>query len=215
MKVCTLVPTVSMVVLCSVAALAQDATKADPAHYKVVLENATVRVLKSKMHQHPDLIVVPLTDAKMRFTPAGGKAEERALAAGAPLYVPAETHMPENLGTNRVEALLVEFKTAAPGTATLPTTRPDMAMKVLAQGPRASAFHMTAAASFQEPAGSKHDYDQVVITLTPTKMSLAVDGKPAKTEWARGDVQFIGRGTPHEAKNASGKPTEFIIIGIK
>ena len=223
MKWRTVVPAVYMVVFCSAAALAQDATKADPAHYKVVLENATVRVLKidyapgekSKMHQHPDAIVVPLTSAKMRFASADGKAQDGDLTAGMAMYAPAEKHMPENVGKNRAEALLVEFKTAAPGTATLPTARPNMTMKVLAEGPRATAFHMTADAAFQEPAGSKHDYDQVVITLTPTKMSLAVDGKPAKTDWARGDVQFIGRGTPHESKNASGKPTEFIIIGIK
>ena len=46
-------------------------------------------------------------------------------------------------------------------------------------------------------------------------MSLSIDGKPAKTTWARGDVQFIGRGTPHEAKNTSGKPVEFVIVAIK
>jgi quercetin dioxygenase-like cupin family protein len=223
MKWCTLVPAVSMVVLCSAPALAQDATKADPAHYKVVFENATVRVLKidyapgekSKMHQHPDAIVVPLTTANMRFALADGKSEEKELAAGGALYTPAVTHTPENISKARLEALLVEFKTPAAGTAALPTTRPNMAMKVLSEGPRATAFHMTADAAFQEPAGSKHDYDQVVITLTPAKMSLAVEGKPAKTDWARGDVQFIGRGTPHESKNATGKPTEFIIIGIK
>jgi len=223
MKWCNLVPAVSMVVLCSVPALAQDAPKADPAHYKVLFENATVRVLKidyapgekSKMHQHPDAIAVPLSTAKMKFTLADGKTEERVLAVGDALYTPAVTHTPENVDKTRMEAILVEFKTKAPGTATLPTVRPNMALKVLAEGPRATAFHMTADATFQEPAGSKHDYDQVVITLTPAKMSLAVDGKPAKTDWARGDVQFIGRGTPHESKNATGKPTEFIIIGIK
>ena len=223
MKVCTLVPTASMVVLCSVAALAQDALKADPAHYKVLFENASVRILKidyapgakSNMHQHPDAIVIPMSDSKVRFTMADGKAEERDMAAGSAMYTPAVTHTPENIGKGRIDGILVEFKTPAAGKATLPTTRPNMAMKVLAEGPRASAFHMTADASFQEPAGSKHDYDQVVIALGPTKMSLAVDGKPAKTEWARGDVQFIGRGVPHESKNAAGKPAEYIIVAIK
>ena len=137
------------------------------------------------------------------------------MAAGSAMYTPAVKHTPENIGKGRIDGILVEFKTPAAGKATLPTTRPNMAMKVLAEGPRASAFHMTADASFQEPAGSKHDYDQVVIALGPTKMSLAVDGKPAKTEWARGDVQFIGRGVPHESKNAGGKPAEYIIVAIK
>jgi hypothetical protein len=46
-------------------------------------------------------------------------------------------------------------------------------------------------------------------------MSLAIDGKPVKTTQTRGDVQFIGRGTPHEAKNISGKPVDFVIVAIK
>ncbi len=90
-----------------------------------------------------------------------------------------------------------------------------MAMKVLAEGPRATAFHMTADPAFQEPAGSKHDYDQIVIALSPIKISLSLDGKPAKTDWARGDVQFIGRGVAHESKNPSGKSADFVLIGIK
>jgi hypothetical protein len=42
------------------------------------------------------------------------------------------------------------------------------------------------------------------IALDPAPLTLAIDGKPAKTTWARGDVQFIGRGVPHEAKNTGG-----------
>ena len=77
------------------------------------------------------------------------------------------------------------------------------------------AYRTTADLTFQEPAGSKHDYDQVVIALGAAQMSLSVDGKPAKTSWARGDAQFIGRGVPHEAKNTGGKPVDFVIVAIK
>lgn len=77
------------------------------------------------------------------------------------------------------------------------------------------AYRVTADPTFQEPAGSKHEYDQVIIALGPSQMSLAIDGKPAKTTWARGDMQFIGRGVPHESKNASGKPIDFMIVAIK
>jgi quercetin dioxygenase-like cupin family protein len=65
---------VSVVVLWSGVALAQDPVKVDPAHYKVLFENASVRVLSityaagatNKMHQHPDSIVIPLSNAKVR-----------------------------------------------------------------------------------------------------------------------------------------------------
>jgi uncharacterized RmlC-like cupin family protein len=212
-----------IVLLWSGVAIAQDAVKVDPAHYTVVFENASVRVLKigyaagakSKMHQHPDAIVIPLSDAKVRFATPDGKSEDRDMANESAMYTPAGTHNPTNIGTAKMEALLIEFKGAAPGKATLPTSRPGMTLKVLADGARAVAYRATAAATFQEPAGSKHDFDQVIIALAPSKLSLAVNGKPAKTDWARGEAQFIGRGVPHESKNAGGKPIDFVIVAIR
>jgi len=97
----------------------------------------------------------------------------------------------------------------------VPASREGMTMKVLAEGPRAIAYQTTAGPTFQEAAGTKHDYDQVVIALSGAKMSLSIDGKPAKTDWKRGDVQFIGRGTPHESKNVGGTPVDFVIVAIK
>jgi len=213
----------SFVALGSSAALAQDPVKVDPAHYKVVLENASVRVLKidyapgakSPMHEHPDSIVIPLVASKVRFTMPDGKTQDSDLANESAMYTPAGTHSPANVGTGRINALLVEFKGATPGTATLPSSRPGMAMKVLAEGPRGAAYRTTAEPTFQEPAGTKHDFDQVVIALGPSQMSLSIDGKPAKKTWARGDAQFVGRGVPHEAKNTGGKPVDFVIVAIK
>jgi beta-alanine degradation protein BauB len=223
MKTCKALSMVSFVLLWSAPALAQDPVKVDPGHYKVVFENASVRVLKidypsgekSPMHQHPDAIVIPLAATKVRFTTPDGKSEDREMANESAMYTPAGTHSPENVGTGRIDALLVEFKSAAPGKAAIPSSRAGLAMKVLAEGPRAMAYRTTADPAFQEPAGSKHEYDQVVIALGPAQMSLSIDGKSAKTTWARGDVQFIGRGVPHESKNASGKPVDFVIVAIK
>ncbi len=214
---------VSLVVLWPGIALAQDALKTDPAHYKVVLENASVRILrinyapgaKSIMHSHPDSIVIPLVASKVRFTLPDGKSQDSDLASESAMYTPAGTHNPANMGTGAVDALLVEFKTAAPGKAALPTSREGMTVKVLAESPRAAAYRSTASGTFAEPAGSKHDFDQVVIALGPASMSLSIDGKPAKTTWARGDVQFIGRGVAHEAKNTGGKPVDMVIVAIK
>jgi quercetin dioxygenase-like cupin family protein len=223
MKVLRAVLVFSFVALGSRAALAQDPVKVAPANYKVVLENASVRVLqidyapgaKSAMHQHPDSIVIPLVASKVRFTTPDGKTQDSDLANEAAEYTPAGVHSPANLGTGRVSALLVEFKGAKPGTAALPASRPGMAMKTLTQGPYGIAYRTTAEPTFVEPAGTKHDFDQVVIALAPSQMSLAVDGKPAKTTWARGDAVFVGRGTAHEAKNTGGKPVDFVIVAIK
>jgi beta-alanine degradation protein BauB len=213
----------SLVVLWSGTALAQDPVKVDPAHYKVVLENPAVRVLKvsypvgekSQMHQHPDATVVVLSASKVRFATPDGKSQDVDMASESAMYTPAGTHTPANIGTGPVDGLLVEFKTAQPGTATLPTSRPNMTVKVLAEGPRATTYRTTADPAFKEPAGTKHDYDQVVIALNDAQMSLSIDGKPTKSSWKRGDAQFIGRGVAHESVNTSGKPVEFVIVAIK
>jgi quercetin dioxygenase-like cupin family protein len=223
MKIWKTLLCLALVGVWSGAVTAQDAVKADPKHYTVLLDNPSVRVLKisyapgekSVMHQHPDAIVIPLATSKVRFTLPDGKTEDQELAAGTAMYSPAGTHNPANVGTAKVDAILVEFKGAAPGTATLPASRPGMTLKTLAEGPRASAVLTTADATFAEPAGTKHDFDQVVIALGPSQMSLSIDGKPAKTTWARGDVQFVGRGIAHQAKNAGGKPVDMVIVAIK
>jgi quercetin dioxygenase-like cupin family protein len=184
---------------------------------------AAVRVLKiqyapgskSTMHQHPDSIVVPLAASKVRFHLPDGKSEEMNLPSESAISTPAGTHTPENIGTTAVDAVLIEFKSAKPGNAVLPSSRENLTLKPLAEGPHAVAHRITAAPGSHERAGSKHDYDQVVIALGALPMSLALDGKPAKTTWARGDVQFIGRGVPHEARNTGDKPADFVIVSIR
>ena len=214
---------VSLVVLWSTAARAQDPVNVDPAHYKVVFENASVRVLSidyppgatSKMHQHPDSIVIPLAASKVRFAAPDGKSEDSDMANESAIYTPAGTHNPTNIGTGPITAILVEFKTSAPGKATLPASRPGMTLNMLAEGPRAMAYRSTASASFAEAAGTTHDFDQVVISLSAAQLSLSIDGKPAKTTWARGDAQFIGRGVAHESKNVGGQPVDMVIVAIR
>jgi len=223
MKTSKALSVVSLVLLWSGIAVAQDAVKSNPSHYKVVFENASVRVLKidyalgakSTVHSHPDSLVFVLSPSKVRFTTPDGKAQDSDLANESAMYTPAGTHTSTNVGTGAVDAILVEFKTPAPGKAALPASRDGMTLKVLAEGPRATAYRSTASGTFAEPAGSKHDFDQVVIALGPSPMALSIDGKPAKTTWARGDVQFIGRGVAHESKNTGGKPADMVVVVIK
>jgi quercetin dioxygenase-like cupin family protein len=99
-------------------ALAQEATKADPAHYKVEFENDQVRVLritygaheKSVMHEHAAGLLVFLTDGKGKFTSPDGKTGESSWKAGEVAWEPAIKHLPENLSDKPFELLLVEIK---------------------------------------------------------------------------------------------------------
>ncbi len=213
---------VAAVALCSVVVLAQDPVKVDSSHYKVLIDNASVRVLnisyaagaKGVMHQHPESIAIALTPASAKFTMPDGKSEDSQLANESAMYIPAGTHNPANVGKAPFQVIQIEFK-GAPGKATLPTSRPGMEMKVLAEGARAIAYRSTAGPTFAEPAGTTHEFDQVVIALGPGQIALSIDGKPAKTTWARGDAQFIGRNVKHESKNTGGKPVDMIIVAIK
>jgi len=204
------------------AAAAQDPAKVDAGHYKVLVDNDAVRVLriqvpagdKSPMHSHPDAMLVSLADSKARFTLADGKTQDSVIGKDTAMYTPATTHSPANVGTAPVDAILVEFKAKEPGKAVVPTQRAGMQINVLAESPRAVAYKVTAAPDFQEAAGTTHEFDQVVIALGDAAMDLTVGSKHV-TSWKRGDAQFIGRGVAHASRNAGGKPIEFAIVAIK
>ncbi len=100
------------------SAFAQDATKVDSAHYKVEFENDQVRVLrisygpgeKSVMHEHPDAVAVFLNDQSTKFTFPDGKTKEGTAKAGQTIWTSAVKHLPENIGDEPLEIILVEIK---------------------------------------------------------------------------------------------------------
>lgn len=93
-------------------------TDTDPDKYKVVFENEHVRVLryhdtpgtKTALHRHPDSFLYALGPFRRRLTFADGKTKEVELAAGGFLWVPAQSHIGENVGTTDCDVLLVEPK---------------------------------------------------------------------------------------------------------
>jgi len=95
-----------------------DPVSVDPNHYKIELENERVRVLRisygprerSEMHSHPDSVAVFLTDARGRFTFPDGSTEDISGGAGEPVWLPAVTHLPENLGDEPFELIQIELK---------------------------------------------------------------------------------------------------------
>jgi quercetin dioxygenase-like cupin family protein len=94
-----------------------DPVKVDPKHYKVEFENESVRVLrikygageKSVMHDHPNAVVVYLTNATTKMTTPDGKSQDSTGKAGDAVWTPAGTHLPQN-GGKPLEAILVELK---------------------------------------------------------------------------------------------------------
>jgi quercetin dioxygenase-like cupin family protein len=102
----------------SSAAFAQDAVKVDPKHYRVVTENAEVRVLHihygphetSVRHSHPDSVVTYLNDGHIKMLLGNGKTIMSNGKAGEAQFTPAGVHTPTNVGDKPFDAILVELK---------------------------------------------------------------------------------------------------------
>ena len=117
------------VMACAIPAFAQDPVKVDPDHYKVAINNASVRVLKihygphekSVMHWHPNSVAIPQTTGKVRFYLPGGKHADVDMVAGQPIWTPAGAHNPENLSDSDMNVILVELKTPKKRPAKKPT----------------------------------------------------------------------------------------------
>lgn len=185
-------------------ALAQDPARVDAKHYQLLIDNQRTRVFhvvvapgeKVPLHEHPDAILIQLA----------------ATVEGA-YFVPAQKHEGGNPGKDPVDFIYVELKGDAAPTAAVPASRPGMKSTRLVENPKADAIRATADTGFSEPAGTTHDYDQVIVALSDADLSLTVDGKTTN-KWKRGDVAFIGRNVKHALKNA-GKPADFVIVAIK
>jgi quercetin dioxygenase-like cupin family protein len=98
---------------------AQDAVKAAPTNFRVLLENERVRVLdfhstsgvKVPMHSHPAYVAYSVTGSgKTKFTSADGKVTEAPSNSGQATWHEAETHASEYEGKGEAHVILVELK---------------------------------------------------------------------------------------------------------
>jgi quercetin dioxygenase-like cupin family protein len=96
----------------------QDPVRVDSKHYTVETEDNSVRVLrarygpgeKSTMHSHPSLVAIMMTAANIRMTYPDGTTEEMTATPGQVMLMPALEHMPENIGSEPFEVILIELK---------------------------------------------------------------------------------------------------------
>lgn len=108
-----------------------DPVDTNPSHYKVVLENESVRVLEytdepgdvTTPHTHPDSVMYTLSAFRRRLT-SGDTIREVDLPAGMTTWVPAQEHYGENIGETPTHVLFVELKTGAANAA--PHLGPDV-----------------------------------------------------------------------------------------
>jgi hypothetical protein len=97
-----------------------DPTSTDPDKYVPIFENDWVRVLdyrdhpgqQTKPHQHPNSVMITLSDFQRRLS-SGGKTAEVDLTAGRAMWLAAQTHSGHNIGDTDTHVIFVELKTAS------------------------------------------------------------------------------------------------------
>ncbi|MBZ5526226.1 MAG: cupin domain-containing protein [Acidobacteriia bacterium] len=113
---------VGLLLFCVALAQGQDAVKVAPAHYKVKVENAHVRVIentlapgeKDPMHTHPAGWFYVTRPGTMKVVHADGKTVMWEAKEGEAGWMEAEgPHTSENVGKTTMGFILVEVKSAA------------------------------------------------------------------------------------------------------
>ena len=94
-----------------------DPIETNPESYKVIFENALVRVLEymdkpghlTKPHQHPDSFMYTLSSFRRRLHSDTGQMDVD-ISAGTAGWLPAQKHAGENIGDTDTHVIFVELK---------------------------------------------------------------------------------------------------------
>jgi len=203
-------------------AAAQDPAKVAGDHYKVITENESIRVVevnmpagaKAVMHAHPDLAVVFLEPGTTKFTLAGGKSQTSPQAKrGTVIFMKAESHATETVGSTPSQAILIEFK--KPGPAAGKGRNPSLPAPYMqvADDAAVRAFEMTA-----PPGGTVPEHthgDHVIVSLTDATAEVTdKTGKKETLTFKKNTAMVAGPAT-HSAVNTGKTPLHLIVIEMK
>jgi beta-alanine degradation protein BauB len=114
----TLISIVCFTVISWATAAAQDVVKVAPQNFKVLLNNAHVRVLdgrikpgqKIPMHASPNRVLYAITPGTAKLTGSDGKTTTVRRKAGEVWWRDAESIAVENTGKAEIHTLVVELK---------------------------------------------------------------------------------------------------------
>jgi len=114
----TLISIVCFTVISWATAAAQDPVKVAPGNYRVLLNNAHVRVLdftlkpgqKIPMAARPNRVVYSITAGTAMLTGSNGKTTTMTRKAGEAWWRGAESLSVENTGKTEIHNLIVELK---------------------------------------------------------------------------------------------------------
>lgn len=206
---------------------AQDPVKVDAKHYKVEFENDQLRVLrinygpkeKSVMHEHPAGVAIFVTDGHSKFTFSDGKTEERRFKAGEVMWTPAGSHLPESLGDQPFEVIVVELKDGKVA-AKSASDGADDAVKVdpkhhKVEFENAQVRVLRANIGPHEKTLMHGHPANLVIFLTDGHVkSTSSDGQTGETKRKAGQILWREQ-LKHASENLSDQPFEVIVVELK
>jgi beta-alanine degradation protein BauB len=171
------------------------------------------------MHRHPAGVAIFVTDAHSKFNLAGGKTEERHSKAGEVMWTPAGSHLPESLGDQPFEVILIELKGGKAATKSAPASADD-AVKAAAKHHKVE-FENAEVRVLRGNIGPRektlmHGHPaNVVIFLTDARVkSTSPDGKTEEAEAKAGQIAWR-EPVKHESENLSDQPLEVIVVELK
>ncbi len=97
---------------------AADPTDTDPDKYHMILDNEFVRVLRyqdtpgarTRLHHHPDFVLYALSSFRRRLTFGDGTTKEREFEPGDVIWMKAQEHIGENIGSTDTDVVVIELK---------------------------------------------------------------------------------------------------------
>ena len=210
------------------AAFAQDPVKVDAKHYKVMIDNDQVRVLKihygakekSVMHEHPATVVVFLTDSKVKFTLPDGSTVDGGGKAGDAQFADAGKHLPQNVGSAALEGVLVELKggpMGSPKVALDPVKVDPAHHKVVFENDRVRVLRINLK---PHDKTKQHEHPNgVAIYLTPVKAKFTLADGTTRLSGFGGGVDDVratwAAAEKHSVENLGAKPAEIILVELK
>ncbi len=102
--------------------MTKDPVETNPDHYRVIFENDAVRVLAYRdspgdttvPHEHPNSVMHTLAPFRRRLH-SGGHEREVDMPGGVAVWLDAQEHFAENIGTTDTEVVFVELKDGSLG----------------------------------------------------------------------------------------------------
>jgi quercetin dioxygenase-like cupin family protein len=202
---------------------AQDPVKVSP-DFKIEIENQWVRVLRSHfaphashgMHQHPNTVLIYLSDADIRVTNVDGTVQEVHRKSGDVAYVDPVLHSELNLSDKPADVVLVELKPERINSAkvTLDPVKLDPEHHTVPiENDRVRVLRTVLEPHIKSPVHEHPSYVVVYLTDLHTTMKLA-DGRMVDNPRKAGDIAWRDAYS-HQTENMGDKTAVEIQVELK